>query len=296
MSPKKLIARRIGRRNTRNQERDIQKAAPVERKVAHLALRDGACNLAACRLDRSGFTGHGNRGIATRHDQRERQFEGRARTQLQRANRVGKSGVADGDFVRSHAQIGKAEPALLVRQELTVLIRFHLARTHLRSSYHTTGGIGYPSAYAGVMNTLLCGHNMSCSRDEGKNDKFHDTPPTLKMRTPRRKTGRRLPYEGWRALEEVVRRNPGITIGPASRLNVEREGRRRPQLNGTNYAERYAAGRHRGMAARAIHASRGGDSWTLRMGLVGFAATGVCAAGGTARLVPSKRRNSEGSE
>ena len=80
----KLIGRRIGGRNARHKQRDVEVVAAVQRQVLDFGLRNRAGDLRARRFEHDGLAGDRDVRRGGRDGQRNRQFKRRADRQRQR--------------------------------------------------------------------------------------------------------------------------------------------------------------------------------------------------------------------
>jgi hypothetical protein len=178
---KELRAPEVCRRHTRNEERQLEEVAAVERQAPHLNLRDRAGDLAASGLEHGGFSGHGHAGVERCDGQRHRQLERGARCQGEEPRRVPESRPGHRDLVRADPQVGETEPALLIGHRRTGHVRLGVPGRDLSASDHSTRGVGYPSADARVFNRLLrkacMGAREHAASESQSSHTFHGTPP-----------------------------------------------------------------------------------------------------------------------
>jgi hypothetical protein len=109
-----LRATDVGWRDARNQERQVQKVATVERQISHFGLGDGRRNLAAHGLDQWRRSEDGHVGVEGGHLEVDRDVKGRSDRQGHGAFRVGEPILVHHHFIGSNLQIREPKSAVCV--------------------------------------------------------------------------------------------------------------------------------------------------------------------------------------
>ncbi len=114
VSAKSWFWRRVGGRDSGNQQRGVQKVAAVQRKLLNLGLRDRAGDLRSRGFEDRSVTRDGNACLGRRNTERDRQIKGRADRQGKIPNLIVESLLVNSYLIGPDLEVGKAEAPIAI--------------------------------------------------------------------------------------------------------------------------------------------------------------------------------------
>ena len=152
-----LAGRGVGGRHSRDQQSQVEQVASIERQGPHLALRDRACNLRACRLQQLRLAADGDVGLRRSDREHDRKFIGGPQADGHQTPGFRETHPLNPDFVLPDPQVGKTKSALLVRKQSTNDIGIDLTGADFGVLNHRPRRVRDTPADTPILNGLLRG-------------------------------------------------------------------------------------------------------------------------------------------
>ena len=160
-----LRAADVGRRHPRHEQPELDEVAAVERQALHFGFGNGCRDLTAGGFEHRRLAGDGDVGLEPAHRQNDRQLERRTRCQRQRPAHILEARELDRDGVRTDAEVGEPEAALLIGDDTADDVGVRVSGLDERAGDRGAARVGDAAADAGVIHRLL--------RERLKRDEWH---------------------------------------------------------------------------------------------------------------------------
>jgi len=151
--------------HARNQQREVEKVAAVQRKRVDFRSGHGPGDLTARRLEHRHVGVHLDRLVHAGHRECDRQIERGANGQIESSREGRKMRHTHVEVVRADAEVGKAKSPIAISHRRRQHVRVDLPRSHGRAGDWRAVLIDDASAQTGVVDGFLSHRAARCRKD-----------------------------------------------------------------------------------------------------------------------------------